>query len=95
VRWPKKREFVAFCLLSLAYGGEVKPVEELAEAVRRRLGYNAKTSKNIVRRLANLGYLEKVKKGSVRVRTLEEVVYELLVYFAVSRAQRARKSYSS
>lgn len=90
MRWLKKREAAAYAHLALRYGGTtIGYIEALAE-LSRSFAMSTKTSRNVLRRLINTGYLVKLNARSLLVRRPEDVLSELASEYALSRRKRAK-----
>jgi len=88
LRWPKKREFMAFYLLSSSYAGKVESELVLRSKLRDDLCTTMRTSKRILKRLIAFGMLERVEKGKLRVLSVEEYLSQV---FSKFREERCRK----
>lgn len=96
MRWIKKREFMVFIYLSLKYGGSRVSIHDIVFSVKEKFAVSVRTSKNIIKRLIRSGYIVEVNgKREVLVRSIEDVMNELLGDYITKRAKRVKRKTSS
>ena len=88
MRWPRKREFLSYYMLSKKLGGCFVSFHDLVFLVSRQLNCSVKTAKSIVKRLVSLGFIKR-ENSLFYIRPLDDVLGEYYVRF-VSRRLRLR-----
>jgi hypothetical protein len=91
VKWPKKREFMAFYLLSRKFSGQEKEELALINEIREELCVTARTSKKIMKRLLSLRMIERKGEGKVRVLGIEEYLEQVYSAYKTERCAKFRK----
>ncbi len=90
MRWPKKREFIAFYILSNRFSREIVSFHTLVTYLSEKLYYSNKVAKNIVKRLVSLGYITYIEDGYI-VRDYREVLNELYLSLILKRVKQGVK----
>lgn len=92
MKWPKKREFVAFYVLSSSFSGSEKEELDLINRLRDDLCISTKTSKRLLRRLVSLGMLEKKREGVFKVLDVGEYLSQVYSEYRKVRCSKLQKS---
>jgi hypothetical protein len=90
MRWPKKREFLAFYIISERYAGTTVEYAELISYLSSRASMSIKVSRNIIKRLLSIGYIHRVE-GGLRVREINDVLDEAFFNMIAKRIKRVMK----
>ncbi|MEM3182279.1 MAG: hypothetical protein QXP23_05010 [Fervidicoccaceae archaeon] len=91
MRWPKKRELLAFYFLSKEMQEKEVSAFEIASALKTELCLSMATSRRIVKRLLSLGMLERGSEGRLKVRKMEDYFEKAYSKYKEDRCRRKKR----